>query len=146
AHIVRAESHGCMRVQDAAKYAEILAGIVRPEEQWTAEKVKSLYGGAEREILLEAAIWIYLTYQTAFVDDAGKLQTRRDLYNLDSRTLAALKSARAAPEPLSAQKPEPQVASPAPAIPEHRRRKLTHRSARLAASASIFSSGAAGYV
>ena len=28
-------------------------------------------------------------------DDEGKLQTRRDLYNLDSRTLAAIKAARA---------------------------------------------------
>ena len=37
-----------MRVQDAPKYAEFLAGIVHPEEQWTAEKFKGLYtGGAE---------------------------------------------------------------------------------------------------
>jgi murein L,D-transpeptidase YcbB/YkuD len=147
AHKVRAESHGCMRVQDAAKYAEVLSQIAVADQQWTAAKVKNMFGSAEHEIELQSVpIWIHLTYQTAFVDDAGKLQTRRDLYNLDSLTLAALKSARAAPEPLSAQKPEPQVASPAPAIPEHRRRKLTHRSARLAASASIFSSGAAGYV
>ena len=39
-------------------------------------------------------IWVHLTYQTAFVDDAGKLQMRRDVYNLDSRTLAAIKSER----------------------------------------------------
>ncbi len=101
AHVVRAESHGCMRVQDAPKYAEVLAGIVHPELQWTAEKVRSLYAdNVEQEIPLESGpIWIYLTYQTAFVDDAGKLQIRRDLYNLDSLTLAAIKAAHAAGNP-----------------------------------------------
>ena len=124
AHVVRAESHGCMRVQDAPKYAEVLAGMVHPEEQWTAEKIKELYaGGAEREISLDSGpIWIYLTYQTIFVEDAGKLQTRRDLYNLDSRTLAAIKGARAIANPASESKSESTMATPAPAAPAHRRK------------------------
>ena len=124
AHVVRAESHGCMRVQDAPKYAEVLAGIVHPEEQWTAEKVKSLYAdGVEQEISLGSGpIWIYLTYQTAFVDDAGKLQTRRDLYNLDSRVLAAIKEARAIANPALESKTEPTKATPASAAPAHRRK------------------------
>ncbi len=127
AHVVRAESHGCMRVQDAAKYAEVLAGIVRPEEQWTADKIKSLYGGVEQEISLGSGpIWIYLTYQTAFVDDAGKLQTRRDLYNLDSRTLAAIKGARAILNPTSENKSEPAMVTPARAV-SALRRKATQR-------------------
>jgi hypothetical protein len=42
---------------------------------------------------------VHLTYQTAFIDNAGKLQTRRDLYGLDSRTLAAIKSERGVVEP-----------------------------------------------
>src|SRR5262249_38477845 len=33
---VRAYSHGCMRVQDPAKYAEVLLNIARPREHWTA--------------------------------------------------------------------------------------------------------------
>src|SRR5437588_10187942 len=53
AHKVRAESHGCMRVQDAPKYAEVLAHIARPEEQWTAQKIKGMYRGAEQEIDLQ---------------------------------------------------------------------------------------------
>ena len=124
AHVVRAESHGCMRVQDAPKYAEVLAGMVHPEEQWTAEKVKSFYaGGTEQEISLGSGpIWIYWTYQTAFVDDAGKLQIRRDLYNLDSRTLAAIKGAREIANPASESKSEPTMATPAPAAPAHRRK------------------------
>ena len=31
----RAYSHGCMRVQDPPKYAEVLLGIARPNEKWT---------------------------------------------------------------------------------------------------------------
>lgn len=124
AHVVRAESHGCMRVQDAPKYAEVLAGMVHPELQWTAEKVRGLYAdGIEQEIPLESGpIWIYLTYQTAFVDDAGKLQIRRDLYNLDSRTLAAIKEARAIANPALVSKSEPMMATPTSAAPAHRRK------------------------
>ena len=132
AHVVRAESHGCMRVQDAPKYAEVLAGMVHPEEQWTAEKVKSFYaGGTEQEISLGSGpIWIYLTYQTVFVDDAGKLQIRRDLYNLDSRTLAAIKGAREIANPASESKSKPTMATPAPAAPGHRRKAAPMNQAR----------------
>ena len=136
-----------MRVQDAAKYAEVLASIVRPEEQWTADKIKSLYAsGAEHEISLGSGpIWIYLTYQTAFVDDAGKLQTRRDLYNLDTRTLTAIKSARATanPPPERERKSEPVAAAPVPAAPAQRRR-VAHRVQQTTATTypSIFATSA----
>jgi len=110
-------------VQDAPKYAEVLAGIVHPEQQWTAEKVRSLYAdGVEQEISLDSGpIWIYLTYQTAFVDDAGKLQIRRDLYNLDSRVLAAIKEARAIANPALESKSKPTGTS-ASAAPAQRRK------------------------
>ena len=35
AHETRAYSHGCMRVQDPAKYAEVVLNIARPHERWT---------------------------------------------------------------------------------------------------------------
>jgi L,D-transpeptidase YcbB len=95
AHEVRAYSHGCMRVQDPAKYAEVLLNIARPQEHWTAERIKRMFGSSEQDLQLQPTpIWVHLTYQTAFVDSAGKLQMRRDIYNLDSRTLAAIKSGR----------------------------------------------------
>ena len=113
---VRAYSHGCMRVQDPAKYAEVLLNIARPGEHWTVEKVKRMFGGGEQDIQLQSAqIWVHLTYQSAFVDDNGKLQVRRDVYNLDSRTLAAIKSERAiiesAPEGKKEKEKEQEVAS-----------------------------------
>ena len=107
---VRAFSHGCMRVQDPAKYAEVLFGIARPTENWSADKIKRMFGTGEQDVQLPVPIWVHLTYQSAFVDDAGKLQIRRDIYNLDSRTLAAIKSDRSVVEPMQERKRE-EVAS-----------------------------------
>jgi murein L,D-transpeptidase YcbB/YkuD len=108
----RAYSHGCMRVQDPAKYAEVLLNIARPHERWTAERIKNMFGSAEQDIQLQPTqIWVHLTYQTAFVDNAGKLQVRRDVYNLDSRTLAAIKSERGMLEPAPERKREQEAAS-----------------------------------
>jgi len=91
----RAYSHGCMRIQDPAKYAEVLLKIARPGEHWSADRIQRMYGGSERNLqVLPTMIWVHLTYQTAFVDDAGKLQMRGDVYYLDGRTLAAIKKAR----------------------------------------------------
>jgi L,D-transpeptidase YcbB len=109
AHDVRAYSHGCMRVQDPAKYAEILFNVARPNENWTADKVKRMFGAGEQDIQLPAQIWVLLTYQNAFVDDAGELQIRRDIYNIDSRTLAAIKSERGMIEPPQERKREQEV-------------------------------------
>ena len=124
-HEVRAYSHGCMRVQDPAKYAEVLLNIARPNEHWTAERIKRMYGGSEQDLQIQpTAIWVHLTYQTAFVDNAGKLQMRRDIYNLDSRTLAAIKSERGNAEPTPERKREQEVAgsgSRKTANPAHRR-------------------------
>jgi hypothetical protein len=101
-----------MRVQDPAKYAEVLLNIARPNEHWTAERITRMFGHAEQDLQLQPTpIWVHLTYQTAFVDNAGKLQTRRDIYNLDSRTLAAIKSARGVIEPAPERRREDMVAS-----------------------------------
>ena len=61
-------------------------------------------------------IWVHLTYQTAFVDSAGKLQMRRDVYDLDSRTLAAIKSERGHIEPAPERKRE-EIAGTSPRKP-----------------------------
>jgi L,D-transpeptidase YcbB len=108
AHDVRAFSHGCMRIYDPAKYAEVVLNLARPTEHWTVEKVTRLYGAGEQDISLPpTAIWVHVTYESASVDDAGKLQMRRDVYGLDSRTLAAIRSERGAIEP-----PAPPEAKP----------------------------------
>jgi hypothetical protein len=88
-----------MRVQDPAKYAEVLFNIARPSENWTADRITRMFGSGEQDIQLPVPIWVHLTYQTAFVDGAGTLQTRRDIYNIDSRTLAAIRTERGVVQP-----------------------------------------------
>ncbi len=94
AHETRAYSHGCMRVQDPPKYAEVLLNLVRPTENWTAERIRRMYGRSEVDIQFPTFVPVNLTYQTAFVDDDGKLQIRRDIYGIDSRMHAAIRSER----------------------------------------------------
>jgi len=111
-HDTRAYSHGCMRVQDPAKYAEVLFNIARPNEHWTAERIKSLFGNAQQDVQLQPfPLWVHLTYQTAFVDDEGKLRIRRDVYNLDSRTLTAIRNGRGIVVPPAEGTGEQEIAS-----------------------------------
>jgi murein L,D-transpeptidase YcbB/YkuD len=115
---VRAYSHGCMRVQDPAKYAEVLLGIALPAEGYTADRITKMYGSGERDIRLPTPIPVHITYQTAFVDDAGKLQLRNDIYGRDSRVLAALKGddRRIAETPV--ERPQQSYARPPVRLPE----------------------------
>jgi L,D-transpeptidase YcbB len=87
----RAFSHGCMRVQFPDKYAEVLLNIANPKDGYTIERIRRMYGVDERDVHLTTPIPVHLTYQTAFVDDAGHLAIREDVYGRDARLLAALK-------------------------------------------------------
>jgi L,D-transpeptidase YcbB len=88
----RAYSHGCMRVQNPDEYAEVLLKVSQPQDNYTAAKIRAMYGTSERTINLKQPIPVYITYQTAFVDDAGKPQSRADIYGLDKDVLAVLRS------------------------------------------------------
>ncbi|HET8543436.1 MAG TPA: L,D-transpeptidase family protein [Pseudolabrys sp.] len=87
----RAFSHGCMRVQDPEKYAEVLLSLSQPEENFTIARIRSLYGGQERTINLKQPIPVHVTYQTAFVDEQGQLNFRHDIYGLDAATLKLMR-------------------------------------------------------
>ena len=92
----RAYSHGCMRVQHPEQYAEVLLSIAQPGERYTAERIRKMYGKHERTINFKTPIPVHLTYQTAFVDDAGQLQARPDLYGHDKAILALMRNGRGA--------------------------------------------------
>ncbi len=79
-----------MRVQNPDEYAEVLLGVSQPEEKYTAARIRSMYGSSERTITFKRPIPVYITYQTAFADDAGKAQTRADIYGLDRDLLNIL--------------------------------------------------------
>jgi L,D-transpeptidase YcbB len=109
AHDKRAYSHGCMRVQDPVKYAEVLLSIALPNGGYTQQRIRSLYGPAEHNINFPTPIPVHITYQTAFVDDAGELQVRPDIYGIDTKTRNLIRSERGTIEP--AQERAPAVAS-----------------------------------
>jgi murein L,D-transpeptidase YcbB/YkuD len=79
----RAYSHGCMRVENPDRYAEVLLSVSQPEEEYTIQRIRALYGGGEKNIKLKNPIPVYITYQTAFVDDEEQPQSREDIYALD---------------------------------------------------------------
>ncbi len=90
----RAFSHGCMRVQNPDQYAATLLGITAPSEHYTPDKIRGMYGHSEIDIKFPTPIPVNITYQTAFVDDAGKLQFRKDVYGRDATMLALLRNSR----------------------------------------------------
>src|SRR5258706_2209563 len=87
-------SHGCMRVQNPDQYAATLLNITMPNERYTPEKIRSMYGHSEIDIKFPTPIPVNITYQTAFVDEAGKLPIRHDIYNPDPAAPAVLRNSR----------------------------------------------------
>ncbi len=117
AHDRRAYSHGCMRVQDPAKYAEVITSLAMPATPYSAEKIKSMYGHSEIDLRFTNPIWVHITYQTAFVDDAGKLQIRDDLYGRDQRLLAALKTEDRRVAEIPVERSQPNYSRPSVRLP-----------------------------
>lgn len=77
----RTFSHGCIRLAEPAKLAQYL---LRNSPQWTNEKIeKAMNSGKEQWVKLPQAVAVSLTYFTAWVDAAGLLQLREDVYGLD---------------------------------------------------------------
>ena len=83
---IRAFSHGCMRVQNPVKLAEVL---LAHDKGLSTEQVQE-YVRRGGEIKLTTPIPVHVTYFTAVVDDAGKLHYRPDIYGLDSRVASKL--------------------------------------------------------
>ncbi len=83
----RAFSHGCMRVQDPFLLAEAVLG---PNSGWTEAKVRRLIGASERYINLPKPMPVHIEYFTLYVDEAGQLVQRPDLYGYSARVRRAL--------------------------------------------------------
>ena len=100
AHDKRAYSHGCMRVQDPRKVCRG-AAVDRAAERGLHRAAHPLdvRHRPSSNIQFPTPIPVHITYQTAFVDDAGELQIRRDIYNIDSRKIPAIRSERGMVEP-----------------------------------------------
>ncbi len=88
----RAFSHGCMRVENPLEYGTKLMSIEDPDARYTPAKFESMFGGNEININFAKPIPVHLTYQTAFVDEDGKLQLREDVYGRDAKMISILKN------------------------------------------------------
>ena len=83
----RAYSHGCVRVDQPFKLAEIVLG---KENGWSEERVRKMVGTGNKTVQLPHHIDIHIGYFTAFVDDDGKLQLREDIYGYSRKLKTAL--------------------------------------------------------
>lgn len=85
---VRAFSHGCIRVQNPGRLAEIL---LEEDKGWSAAHVRGLLAqGGNNEVTLTKQIPVHITYFTAMVDADGRVQSFGDLYGHDNRVASAL--------------------------------------------------------
>jgi hypothetical protein len=100
---VRAYSHGCMRVENPVRYAEVLLSITQPKENYTQDRIRSMFGPGELNINFPQPLPVHITYQTAFVDSDGHLQIRDDVYGHDARLIAIMRSSerRIADQPIA---------------------------------------------
>jgi hypothetical protein len=57
-----------------------------------SRQIYAMFGKDEHTFKLQEHPTVLLTYQTAFVDDAGKLQFRDDIYGFDQRITSILHS------------------------------------------------------
>lgn len=89
ANTIRAESHGCMRVQYPDQFAAIL---MRHDQGWSqARTISALETGYDQQVPLRQRIPVYITYFTVKVNADGSVSTYGDLYGHDARMAAALR-------------------------------------------------------
>jgi murein L,D-transpeptidase YcbB/YkuD len=88
---MRALSHSCMRLENPLGLAAELLGA----QGWTPQKVQATVdAGATQRIALAQPVPLRVIYRTAFVDEAGDLQFRPDVYGWDGKLDGALTAAR----------------------------------------------------
>jgi murein L,D-transpeptidase YcbB/YkuD len=80
-------SHGCLRLNDPVKMAEIILG----PEGWDRAKVDAVIAGGKNTIVrLKTPIPVYIVYLTAFVNKDGTINFREDVYGRDKALADAL--------------------------------------------------------
>jgi len=85
----RAYSHGCMRIRNPRKLAEIL---LAKDSGWTPGRVGSaIQSKANQRVNLKHKIPVHITYFTAQVRPDGSVRYFGDIYGHDSRMARALK-------------------------------------------------------
>ncbi len=85
----RAYSHGCIRLSDPDK----LATLLMMEDSYSSSAIhKALQAPQTHRIRLRDQLPTHLTYMTTWIDDAGNLQRRADIYQHDAALMIALQA------------------------------------------------------
>jgi murein L,D-transpeptidase YcbB/YkuD len=85
---VRAFSSGCIRIEQPLELAEYL---LRADPGWSRPAIlAAIDRGEEQTVRLPEPIRVYILYCTAWVDDDGSVQFRRDIYERDEAVADAL--------------------------------------------------------
>lgn len=84
---VRAFSHGCMRLRDPLKMAEVLLAKEGINRKSINSRVAS---GRNQYVALKKKIPVHVTYFTMWVNDDGKVNYFNDIYSHDKKVTAAL--------------------------------------------------------
>lgn len=86
----RAFSHGCIRLQNPATFAEI---ILRGNSNWTTEKIaEAMNKGQEKVVNLDRKIPVVILYLTFWSDSRSVGHFREDIYNRDAEVLQELRN------------------------------------------------------
>jgi murein L,D-transpeptidase YcbB/YkuD len=97
---VRTFSHGCIRVQDPGRLAEVL---LEEDRGWPAARVqKMMAAGGNENVTLAKEIPVHITYFTTIVESDGQLRSHADVYGHDRRVALALAGRPLGLEPPSA--------------------------------------------
>ena len=85
----RAFSHGCMRVRNPLKFAEVL---LKRDRGWNRKKINTLAasGPENNRVSLLNSVPVHVAYFTAQVSSSGKVMLHDDIYGHEKRILAAL--------------------------------------------------------
>ncbi len=84
----RTLSHGCMRLRNPMKMAEL---VLAEDKGWDAAKTEeTMQSSRDNIIAIDKKIPVHLVYFTAWVDEAGKLKTFNDIYGHEKRIKLAL--------------------------------------------------------
>jgi len=91
----RALSHGCVRLNEPAKFAEYL---LRDQRGWNSDRIaKAMNDSLPSTVLLKKHYQVNIEYFTAWVDEDGLVNFREDIYGHDKAQLRHLRPVNTQP-------------------------------------------------
>jgi L,D-transpeptidase YcbB len=119
---VRTFSHGCVRVQNPGRLAEVL---LEEDKGWSAARVRDLMAqGGNVEVTLTKQIPVHISYFTTVASEDGQVRSFGDVYGHDRRLAAALSGRPLPLEPPASTSP---VADAPPVRPDPKESRRQQR-------------------